>query len=219
MTPDMEAPLLAPERAAVVETAVPLGNKNDAEEGEYSTNDKVVDTKCSLMSKSYLGGILTGVFLQTLSFMIAEYVKSVQPVEQNSVLFAFSAYVFSKYWMPIALLMPAAIVAVRSRSLPGHMRLEAFFESLRFQFGLFFGSLILLSLVNFYSLAATAPWPLLLAYYGVCLTVSFIALCLLQCFVNEVCANVSSIEVIVNYEDTSNSNSATSSSKAVTTSV
>ena len=43
----------------------------------------------------------------------------------------------------IALLLPAAIVALRSRSLPGHLRLEAFFESLRFQFGLFFGSLLL----------------------------------------------------------------------------
>jgi hypothetical protein len=64
---------------------------------------------------------------------------------------------------------------------------------------------LLLSLVNFYALANTAPLPLLLAYYAVCLTVSFIALCLLQVFVNEVCANVSSIEVIVNYEDTSSS--------------
>jgi hypothetical protein len=217
--------------AAVVETAVPLGGDDDdsiddtekqhftdidldadadADE-EYKTNDKTVETKCSLVNKSYLRGILTGLCLQGLSFILTDQVKSISFVTSNVVL-TFTAYVFSRYWMPVALLLPAAFVAVRSRSLPGHLRLDAFFQSLRFQFGLFFGSLMLLSVVNLYSLASTAPWPLLMAYYGVCLSVSFLALCLLQCFVNEVCANVSSIEVIVNYEDNTPSSSSSSSS-------
>jgi hypothetical protein len=209
-TNEMETPLLT--KQTVVETAVPLGNSNndnhknkkvatDADDDDCGgDDDKVIDTKCTLMSKSYVFGILTGLFLQAMSFYIAEYVKSSSVISSTNIMVAFTAYVFSKYWMPIALLLPAAIVAIRSRSLPSHLRLESFFDSLRFQFGLFFGSLILLSLVNFYSLASTAPWPLLMSYYAVCLTISFIALCLLQIFVNEVCANVSSIEVIVNYE-------------------
>jgi hypothetical protein len=168
-------------------------------------DDKVIEAKCNLISRSYLVGIVIGIVLQILSFYSSSMVKK----SHLNVLTAFILYVFTKYWMPIALLLPAAIVAVRSRSLPGNVRLESFFESLRFQFGLFFGSLILLSLVNFYALASTAPLPLLLAYYAVCLTVSLIALCLLQIFVNEVCANVTSIEVIVNYD--SNDESETSS--------
>jgi hypothetical protein len=163
-----------------------------------SNNNKVIDAKCHLVSKSYFVGIFVGIVLQALSFFASMMIKT---SHIHDVAVAFVLYVFTKYWMPLALLLPAAIVALRSRSLPGHLRLESFFESLRFQFGLFFGSLLLLSLVNFYALAHAAPLPLLLSYYAVCLAVSFIALCLLQVFVNEVCANVSSIEVIVNYED------------------
>jgi hypothetical protein len=175
---DLEAPLLA--------KASP----------DEDSDDKVIEAKCNLLSKSYLVGIFFGIVLQIVSFYASNLVKK----SHLNVMTAFVLYVFTKYWMPIALLLPAAVVAVRSRSMPGHVRLESFFESLRFQFGLFFGSLILLSMVNFYALAATAPLPLLLAYYAVCLTVSLVALCLLQVFVNEVCANVTSIEVIVNYD-------------------
>ncbi|OEU12157.1 hypothetical protein FRACYDRAFT_270533 [Fragilariopsis cylindrus CCMP1102] len=78
--------------------------------------------------------------------------------------------------------------------------LETFFECVRFQFGLLFGSLILLSIVNFYTLAQTAPLYMLAAYYGVCVVVSLFALCLLQLFVNQVCANISSVEITVSYD-------------------
>lgn len=166
-------------------------------------DDKVIEAKCNVLSRAYLAGIFCGIILQVVSFYASNMVKK----SHLNVMTAFILYVFTKYWMPIALLLPAAVVAVRSRSLPGHVRLESFFESLRFQFGLFFGSLILLSMVNFYALAAAAPLPLLLAYYAVCLAVSLVALCLLQIFVNEVCANVTSIEVIVNYETNDESGS------------
>jgi hypothetical protein len=192
---DLEAPLL--ERTSSRDST-----SSTVSTTEEDSSNKVIDAKCNVLSKSYFYGIVAGIFLQAFSFYASNFVKS---AHLQNVVVAFVLYVFTKYWMPIALLLPAAIVAIRSRSLPGHLRLESFFETLRFQFGLFFGSLLLLSLVNFYALANTAPLPLLLAYYAVCLTVSFIALCLLQVFVNEVCANVSSIEVIVNYEDTSSS--------------
>lgn len=194
---DLKAPLLERTSSSDSYTTSDSSTEDDC-------NNKVIDAKCKVLSKSYFYGIVAGIFLQAFSFYASNFVKS---AHLQNVLIAFILYVFTKYWMPIALLLPAAVVAVRSRSLPGHLRLESFFESLRFQFGIFFGSLLLLSLVNFYALANTAPLPLLLAYYAVCLTVSFIALCLLQVFVNEVCANVSSIEVIVNYEDNSTNKS------------
>mmetsp|Transcript_2121 Transcript_2121/g.3545 ORF Transcript_2121/g.3545 Transcript_2121/m.3545 type:complete len:220 (+) Transcript_2121:64-723(+) len=187
---DLEAPLLE-------KSNYNKGDDNDTDD------EKVIDARCHLLNKSYLFGILSGVVLQGASFLASNFIKS---AHLQNVVLAFVLYVFTKYWMPIAILLPAAVVAVRSRSLPGHLRLEAFFESLRFQLGLFFGSLLLLSLVNFYALANTAPLPLLLSYYAVCLAVSFIALCLLQIFVNEVCANVSSIEVVINYEESQNKN-------------
>lgn len=188
---DLEAPLLSKE-SDTTQTMI-VNNNNDDDDNE----DKVIEAKCDLLGRSYLIGVFAGVVLQLVSFYGSDLVKK----SHLGVVPAFVLYVFTKYWMPIALLLPAAVASVRTRALPGHLRLEAFFESLRFQFGLFFGSLLLLSSVNFYALASAAPLSLLVAYYSVCLTVSFIALCLLQVFVNEVCANVSSIEVIVNYED------------------
>jgi hypothetical protein len=201
---DLEAPLL--QRSSSLGSTPGSSGSNDSSDNHSdnqnsSNNNKVVDVRCNVLSKAYFFGILAGIFLQAVSFYASNFIKS---AHIHNVVTAFVLYVFTKYWMPIALLLPAAVVAIRSRSLPGHLRLESFFESLRFQFGLFFGSLLLLSLVNFYALANTAPLPLLLAYYAVCLTVSFVALCLLQIFVNEVCANVSSIEVIVNYEEPHN---------------
>jgi hypothetical protein len=204
---DLEAPLLQRSSSMGSTSSSSTDSSHDdndsASSSNNSNNNKVIDARCNVLSKSYFFGIIAGIFLQAVSFYASNFIKT---AHIHNVVMAFVLYVFTKYWMPIALLLPAAIVAVRSRSMPGHLRLESFFESLRFQFGLFFGSLLLLSLVNFYALANTAPLPLLLAYYAVCLTVSFVALCLLQIFVNEVCANVSSIEVIVNYEDNNNNN-------------
>lgn len=79
--------------------------------------------------------------------------------------------------------------------------IEIFFECIRFQFGLFFGSLILLSIVNTYELAKTAPLVTLGLYYGVCFLVSFVGLCLLQFFINQVCASISTVKIVVSYDD------------------
>jgi amino acid transporter len=132
----------------------------------------------------------------------------------------FALYFFSRYWALLALLLPPIVCTMSEkfhRSSKARRRanrinkknknknvttscLETFFECVRFQFGLFFGSLILLSIVNFYTLAQTAPLCMLLAYYGVCVVVSLFALCLLQLFVNQVCANISSVEIVVSYD-------------------
>ncbi|KAG7342587.1 hypothetical protein IV203_017829 [Nitzschia inconspicua] len=200
---DLEAPFLERSSSTMGSTGSIASNKDDDddndEDASSNNNTTVIHARCNVLSKSYFFGIMVGIFLQAVSFYASNFIKSAYI---HNVVAAFVLYVFTKYWMPIALLFPAVVVALRSRSLPGHLRLESFFESLRFQFGLFFGSLLLLSLVNFYALANTAPLPLLMAYYAVCSVVSFVALCLLQIFINEVCANISSIEVIINYEDT-----------------
>ena len=138
-----------------------------------------------------------------------------------SVYVKLALYFFSRYWVLLALLLPP-VVSIMSkkfhRSSKARRRanrinmknkknknvnsscLETFFECVRFQFGLLFGSLILLSIVNFYTLAQTAPLYMLAAYYGVCVVVSLFALCLLQLFVNQVCANISSVEITVSYD-------------------
>jgi hypothetical protein len=197
---DLEAPLLE-KPSSSGSSSLNVIHKSDDD------GDKVIEARCNLFSKSYVTGIFLGITLQALSFYASSLVRTQAP-EKIDFVVSFVLYVLTKYWMPIALLLPTAIVAVRSRSLPGHMRLDAFLNSLRFQFGLFFGSLLLLSVINFYALAATAPLPLLVAYYSVCMGVSFVALCLLQIFIREVCVNISSIEVIVNYEGSDSSNDA-----------
>jgi hypothetical protein len=75
--------------------------------------------------------------------------------------------------------------------------LELYFECARFQLGMLFGSFVLLSIVNLCIFAQTAPLFLLLAYYAICVVISFFTLCHLQIFVNQICANISSIEIIV----------------------
>jgi amino acid transporter len=132
----------------------------------------------------------------------------------------FALYFFSRYWVLLALLLPPIVCTMSAnfhRSSKARRRaniinkknksknattscLETFIECVRFQFGLLFGSLILLSIVNFYALAKTAPLYMLLAYYGICVVVSLFAICLLQVFVNQVCANISSVEIIVSYD-------------------
>jgi len=126
----------------------------------------------------------------------------------------FFLYFFTRYWVLVALLLPPVVCAMRNKmrrrrnksstgkrkSISATKCLESFFECIRFQFGLFLGSLILLSGVNCYALAKTAPLCILLAYYGICVVVSFFAMCLLQIFCNQVCANVSSVEIIVSYD-------------------
>jgi len=90
---------------------------------------------------------------------------------------------------------------VDAKKKKGTTCIEIFFECIRFQFGLFFGSLILLSIVNTYELAKTAPLVTLGLYYGVCFLVSFVGLCLLQFFINQVCASISTVKIVVSYDD------------------
>jgi len=134
-----------------------------------------------------------------------------------SVPVVFVFYFFLRYyWVSIALFLPPVVCAISRKfscdccTKDDHNSkkknatksfLETLFACARFQIGLFFGSLVLLSIVNFYALAKTAPLCTLLAYYGVCVAISFFALSFLQLFVNQICADVSSVEIIVNYDN------------------
>lgn len=164
----------------------------------------VFDGKCNLVNGAYLLGLLLGVLIQIFSL----YAHDTNTIDR-SVQVVFFLYFFSRYWVVAALFLPPIITAVlqklRRRRRNGQIgvksNLEAFFQCIRFQLGIFFGCLILLSAFNFYSLAKTAPICVLLAYYAVCVVVSFLALCLLQMLVSQITANVSSIEIIVSYDD------------------
>ena len=76
-------------------------------------------------------------------------------------------YLFSRYWVLLALLVPPIACTIylkfrerRLKKIGKHAlmksNMKSFFECVRFQLGLFFGSMLLLSLVNFISLARSA---------------------------------------------------------------
>jgi len=211
---ELKSPLL--EKAADVEihSAIPLATDDASELA-------IVDGRCRIINSIYVIGLFVGILVQSCSLYAFDIVTpAINGEEQKihgdhslSTLFAF--YFLSRYWVLIGLLLPPIITTMiqkyRQRQLLNKKtkknhelmkgNLEGFFQCVRFQLGMFFGSLILLSSVNFYVLAKTAPILMLLGYYVICVIVSLIALCLLQMFVNQVCSNITSVEIVVSYDN------------------
>lgn len=212
---DLKVPLLEKgehdieNKGAKIHSAIPVVKPTRSADDAQAN---VFDGKCNLVNGAYFLGLLLGVSIQIFSLYavdIATGDTSNSNTIDRSIPVVFFLYLFSRYWVVAALFLPPIITAVfqklRRRRRNGQVgvksNLEAFFQCIRFQLGMFFGCLILLSAFNFYSLAKTAPICVLLAYYAVCVVVSFLALCLLQMFVGQITANVSSIEIIVSYDD------------------
>lgn len=208
--------------------SVTIINFDDDEHDEDSDNDAdddqttVLDGSCSLLNFSYAFGFFVGVIVQACSlyiigvFMPKHYGISEEAAASGrikpNVPIVFSLYFFSRYWVLMALLLPPVVTTMLQKlrayrakkskltSVTIRSNMQSFLECLRFQLGMFFGSLVLMSCVNCYTLAKTAPLCMLLAYYAICVVVSFFALCLLQIFVNQLYLHVSSIEIIISYE-------------------
>jgi len=211
---DLEAPLLENASNVEIHSAIPLDNN-------VSEITVVDDKGCKIINKIYFLGFLVGIAIQSCSLYAFGIVTQSGDGEtkiqgDHSIPFLFALYFFSRYWVLAALLLPPIVSTmahkIRKRKLARERKekkaqdlvksnLESFFQCIRFQLGMFFGSLILLSLVNFYALAKTAPICILLGYYAICVFVSLIALCLLQVFANQVCGNISSVEIIVSYDN------------------
>lgn len=175
-----------------------------------------------------VNGIVDGEGVTTLTTTVTTIITNKHNLSAPAV---FTLYFFSRYWVLVALLLPPIVCAMRlkanrrrasasnkikkntstTKEQKHQQKLQfkksaaecvrSFFECIRFQFGLFFGSLIMLSVVNFYSLAQTTPLCMLLAYYSVCVVIASFSLCFVQVFVNQVCVNVSSVKIVVGYDD------------------
>lgn len=212
---ELKSPLLEKTADVEIHSAIPLAN-GDASESA------IVDGRCNIVNGIYVAGFFVGLLVQSCSLyafgvvMPAPQNGEEQKIHGNhSVPTLFALYFFSRYWVLIGLLLPPVITTMiqkyrqhqllNKKTKKSHEvmvgKLEGFFQCIRFQLGMFFGSLILLSAVNFYALAKTAPIYMLLGYYGICVVVSLIALCLLQIFVNQVCMNITSVEIIVSYDN------------------
>lgn len=211
---ELEAPLLERTSDIEIHSAIPL----DPNESETT----VVDGRCNVINKICMFGFFVGLVIQSCS-LYALGIFMPHPNDTNedapkirgdhSIPVLFALYFFCRYWVIAALLLPPVVCTMVQKFRKRHRKskkckkdlmrnnLESFFQCVRFQLGMFFGSLILLSLVNFYALAKTAPICMLLGYYAICVVVSLIVLCLLQVFVNQVCANISSVEIIVSYDN------------------
>jgi len=194
---DLETPLL--------ETTVKLNDSDNDDVG----NSTVIDGRCKLVNKTYFCGLFLGAIIQSCSIYAVGFALPNAAESDDALINNFPVliglYCFSRYWVVAALLIPPFVVTMvqkykRKQYANIRGKLEGYFECARFQVGMFFGSLILLSVVNFHALAKTAPLCLLLTYYFVCVVVSFVALCVLQIFINQICANVSSVEIIVSYD-------------------
>ena len=211
---DLEVPLLDKTAEFEIHSAIPI----DTDGGSQTS---IVDGRCSIINRLYVIGFFVGIVIQSCSlyaFGIVALAPEIEPKIHGpnyNVPTFFALYFFSRYWVLIGLLVPPVISTMvqkyRQRQLQSKRtkkthevmkgNLEGFFQCIRFQLGMFFGSLILLSIFNFYNLAKTAPIYMLLGYYFICVVVSLIALCLLQIFVNQVCTNITSVEIIVSYDN------------------
>lgn len=225
MQMDLEAPLLENKRKTVeVNSVIPcrakfLALKKDVIIEAKMDNDEhtaIVNGRMNTTDSHLVFGFLLGCFLQVCSLYTVGVVIPTTTNEngdsiitnphQLSLTSVFALYFFSRYWVLVCLFLPPVLSVTYFRL--QHKRakksikcgLNVFFGCLRFQFGLYFGSLMLLSGVNFYVLAKSASLPLLLSYYSICVIISIIALVLLQVFVKYTCANVDSIEIVVNYD-------------------
>jgi hypothetical protein len=163
----------------------------------------------------HTAGTATATVTITAATAIATETTNGSVIDSN-IPVVFAQYFFSRYWLLVLLVVPPFVVAMCQNFLRRNRRgrrclrnttkggssstLGLYFKCARFQLGMLFGSLVLLSMVNFYSLSQTAPFLLLLVYYAICLVISFVTLCLLQTFVNQICANIAIIEIIVSYE-------------------
>jgi len=215
---DLEAPLLPKEEEETAPVAKAMKRLDDDDDDDDDDDQStVINGDCNLVNKTYFVGFVLGAIVQyaslcSFAMMQPDANGNVDLTKvESSASTVFALYFFARYWVFAALIVPPFVTtlvqkycrrrSVRAGSSTIKRILESYFECVRFQMGMFFGSLILLSLINFYALATTAPICMLLAYYAICVVVSFFALCLLQVFVDQICANVSSVEIVVSYED------------------
>lgn len=207
------------------------GNLKESSSNDDDDDDEkaVLDARrCSLLNWTWLVGFAVGFALQWLSSQAIQVVEEKGSADDLSLPTAFALVVFSRYWILVYLLPPAvytyfarrsrnsdnsddgksdSAVSKKSKRERRHafakVALEAFFECVRFQFGIFCGSLVLLNVVNLLALATATPIWMLLSYYLVCVFISVCILRVLQLLVDSVCLHVSSVEVVVNYESDS----------------
>lgn len=207
------------------ESSESTSSSNDDDDDEKAVLDA---RRCSLLNGTWLVGFAAGFALQWLSSQAIQFVEEKGSANDLNLPTAFALVVFSRYWILVYLLPPAVYTyfARRSRNSDNNddgkndsavskkskrerrhafakVALEAFFECVRFQFGIFCGSLVLLNVVNLLTLATATPIWMLLSYYLVCVFISVCILRVLQLLVDSVCLHVSSVEVVVNYESDS----------------
>lgn len=180
---------------------------------------------CSLCALSVLG--ISALASATDSTATTATTTTSSPIilpahKELSVAAVYGLVLFSRYWVFFCMVLPPLFYAfvarrrnkarksagktdkkkrVEDRHASVRVLLGAFLDCARFQFGVLGGTLVLSSGLGFYSLAVTTPFCALLAYYGVCVIVSFCILHVLQLFVDSVCADVSSVELTVRYDD------------------
>lgn len=207
------------------ESSESTSSSNDDDDDEKAVLDA---RRCSLLNGTWLVGFAAGFALQWLSSQAIQFVEEKGSANDLNLPTAFALVVFSRYWILVYLLPPAvytyfarrsrnsdnsddgkndSAVSKKSKRERRHafakVALEAFFECVRFQFGIFCGSLVLLNVVNLLTLATATPIWMLLSYYLVCVFISVCILRVLQLLVDSVCLHVSSVEVVVNYESDS----------------
>ncbi|VEU38230.1 unnamed protein product [Pseudo-nitzschia multistriata] len=186
-------------------------------------------TECQVLNCSFYGGLALGIILQALSYYVNVFVMPMLQANDASgagsgaqdalrIPLILGLGFLARYWVIIIFFLSPLVMAMckklkhaRRRSTVSkqkgvgarksiHSNLEAILDFFRFQCGLIFGSLMLLSLLNFYDLVLTAPLLVVAIYYGICVGLSFFIICFLRLFSEQVCSSVSSVEVTISYD-------------------
>ncbi len=198
---------------------IPLLDNEDSRDEDRET-EPFLEFKTFKIANSTFGlGFLSGAVVQFFSLYIITLVhfqassvstttQSIQELAENAEV-PFALYILCRYWFLVAFILPPLVTAfiqkyrTRSHKIKGAnsklFNLECFFECVRFELGMVFGSICQMSLINVYASVKLSDPVALIPYYAAVLLSAMLILCLIRTIVQQTCANISSIEVVIRY--------------------
>lgn len=220
---ELKAPLIHMGDSVMTTVDIRPSTLQESLDFDVSGDHDINKYTCKLVNKTYGCGFLAGILFQSFSLYLIGNKRSfdgerAEPSSADSILpsaLPFDVYAICRHWVLMVFtfttLVTILVQKYRMRSSRRNtnsadqasitMRnVELCFECFRFQLGIFSGSICLLSIFTFAYMSKEIPLSFLLASFGVCFVAAFFFLCLVQICVDQTCAHVSSVEIILRYD-------------------
>ncbi len=221
---DLKAPLIPMGDAEKKTVEIRPSASEESLDFDVGGDNDIDKYMCKIVNKTYGCGFIGGILFQSLSLYLIGAKRSFdedgnEPSSADSILpsaLPFDVYAICRHWvLMVFTLTTLATILVQKYRMRSNRRttnrteqasitmrnVGLCFECFRFQLGIFSGSICLLSMFTFASMYKKLPLSYLLTSFGACFVAAFLFLCLVQICADQTCANVSSVEIVLRYDN------------------